>query len=79
MQKVPGFFTSIIDPARYKNIDSAFVVMHANVEFGNFLSALTQVSFVFAITANNLMIVWPILNATGFLVLYLLIFFLEKN
>ncbi len=67
MQKVPGFFTSIIDPARYKNIDSAFVVMHANVEFGNFLSALTQVSFVFAITANNLMIVWPILNATGFL------------
>jgi len=44
MQKVPGFFTSIIDPARYKNIDSAFVVMHANVEFGNFLSALGSVT-----------------------------------
>jgi len=28
---------------------------------------LTQVSFVFAITAKNLMIVWPILNATGLL------------
>jgi hypothetical protein len=35
--------------------------------FRGFLTVLTQVSFVFAITANNLMIVWPILNATGFL------------
>jgi uncharacterized membrane protein len=35
--------------------------------FRGFLTALTQVSFVFAITANNLMVVWPILNATGFL------------
>jgi len=43
MHKVPGFFTSIIDPTRYKNIDSVFVVMHANVEFGNFLSALGSV------------------------------------
>jgi hypothetical protein len=32
-----------------------------------FLTVLTQVSFVFAITAKNLMIVWPILNATGLL------------
>jgi len=32
-----------------------------------FLTVLTQVTFIFAITTNNLMIVWPILNATGFL------------
>ncbi len=32
-----------------------------------FLAAVTQVSFVFAITSNNLWIVWPILNATGIL------------
>lgn len=35
--------------------------------FRGFLTLLTQVTFIFAITANNLMIVWPILNATGFL------------
>lgn len=43
MQKFPGFFTSIIDPVRYKNIDSVLIVMHANVEFGNFLAALGSV------------------------------------
>lgn len=43
MQKFPGFFTSIIDPVRYKNIDSVLIVMHANVEFGNFLVALGSV------------------------------------
>jgi adenosylhomocysteinase len=43
MQKFPGFFTSIIDPTRYKNIDSVFVVMHANVEFNSFLTALGSV------------------------------------
>lgn len=32
-----------------------------------FLTVLTQVSFVFAISAKNLMVVWPILNTTGFL------------
>ncbi len=32
-----------------------------------FLTLSTQVTFIFAISANNLMIVWPILNATGFL------------
>lgn len=40
MQKFPGFFRSIIDPSRYKNIDSVLVVMHANVEIVDFLSAL---------------------------------------
>ena len=35
--------------------------------FRGFLTLLTQVTFIFAITAKNLMIVWPILNATGFL------------
>jgi hypothetical protein len=34
--------------------------------FRGFLTLLTQVTFIFAITAKNLMIVWPILNATGF-------------
>lgn len=43
MQKFPEFFTSIIDPLRYKNIDSVLIVMHANVEFGNFLAALGSV------------------------------------
>lgn len=43
MQKFPEVFTSIIDPARYKNIDSVLIVMHANVEFGNFLAALGSV------------------------------------
>lgn len=35
--------------------------------FRGFLTLLTQVTFIYAITAKNLMIVWPILNATGFL------------
>lgn len=35
--------------------------------FRGFLTLLTQVTFIFALTANNLMIVWPILNTTGFL------------
>ncbi|MEA9598315.1 hypothetical protein VC178_00210 [Polynucleobacter sp. AP-Sanab-80-C2] len=43
MQKFSGFFGAIIDPARYKNIDSVLVVMHANVEFVNFLAALGSV------------------------------------
>ena len=43
MQKFPGFFNSIIDPARYKNIDSVLIVMHANVEFDSFLTALGSV------------------------------------
>jgi len=44
MHKFPGFFSSIIDPTRYKNIDSVLVVMHANVEFNNFLTALGSVT-----------------------------------
>ena len=43
MQKFPGFFRSIISSDRYKDIDSALVVMHANVEFVNFLTALGSV------------------------------------
>ena len=35
--------------------------------FRGLLTLLTQVTFIFATTANNLMVVWPILNATGFL------------
>jgi adenosylhomocysteinase len=43
MQKFAGFFPSIIDPVRYENIDSVLIVMHANVEFNNFLGALGSV------------------------------------
>lgn len=32
-----------------------------------FLTAITQIAFLFAISANQLMIVWPILNTTGFM------------
>lgn len=44
MQKYSSFFSSIISPNRYKNIDSVLVVMHANVEFLNFLTALAGVT-----------------------------------
>lgn len=43
MQTFPGFFNSIIDPARYENIDSALIVVHANVEIDNFLNAIARV------------------------------------
>lgn len=32
-----------------------------------FLTAITQITFLFAISANQLMLVWPILNTTGFM------------
>lgn len=32
-----------------------------------FLTAITQITFLFAISANELMLVWPILNTTGFI------------
>jgi hypothetical protein len=32
-----------------------------------FLTAITQISFLLAISANQLMLVWPILNTTGFM------------
>jgi adenosylhomocysteinase len=44
MQKYPGFFSSIISPNRYRNVDSVLVVMHANVEFLNFLTALAGIA-----------------------------------
>ena len=43
MQRIPGFFNSIIKPDRYQNIESVLVVMHANVEFNNFLTAIEGV------------------------------------
>lgn len=44
MQKYPGFFSSIINSNRYRNVDSVLIVMHANVEFLNFLNALSDVT-----------------------------------
>ena len=44
-----------------------------------FLTVLTQVSFIFAISANNLMLVWPILNTTGFLGAVFAYFFLGEK
>lgn len=43
------------------------------------LTLLTQVSFMFAITSSDLLIVWPILNATGFLGAVFAYFFLSEK
>ena len=43
------------------------------------LTVLTQVTFIFAITAKNLLVVWPILNATGFLGAVFAYFFLGEK
>jgi hypothetical protein len=37
------------------------------------------VTFIFAITAKNLLVVWPILNATGFLGAVFAYFFLGEK
>ena len=47
--------------------------------FRGFLTVVTQVTFIFAITANNLLVVWPILNATGFLGAVFAYFFLGEK
>lgn len=49
---------------------SAFIFPKKQLSYGGFylrgfLTAATQVSFVFAISSNELSIVWPILNTTG--------------
>ena len=44
-----------------------------------FLTVVTQATFVFAITANNLLVVWPILNATGCLGAIFAYFFLGEK
>lgn len=43
------------------------LLSHGEFYFRGFLTLLTQITFIIAITAKNLMIVWPILNTTGFL------------
>lgn len=43
------------------------------------LTVVTQVTFILAITGKNLMIVWPILNATGFLGAVLAYIFLGEK
>lgn len=40
MREYTCFFESIIEPHRYKNIDSVLVVVHANVDIDSFLTAL---------------------------------------
>ena len=47
--------------------------------FRGFLAVVTQVTFIFAITANNLLVIWPILNATGFLGAVFAYFFLGEK
>ncbi|QWD97089.1 hypothetical protein [Polynucleobacter sp. MG-6-Vaara-E2] len=42
-------------------------ISHAGFYLRGFLTVVTQVTFIFAITAKNLMVLWPILNSTGFL------------
>lgn len=41
------------------------VISYKRFCFRGILTLITQISFVFAIESNNLMSVWPILNATG--------------
>lgn len=47
--------------------------------FRGFLTVVTQVTFIFAITANNLLVIWPILNTTGFLGALFAYFFLGEK
>ena len=44
-----------------------------------FLTILTQLTFIQAITTNNLIIVWPILNATGLIGAFLAYIFLGEK
>jgi hypothetical protein len=44
-----------------------------------FLTAITQLSFVIAISANNLLLVWPILNTTGFMGAFFAYLFLGER
>ena len=49
MQGPSSFFQSIIDPVRYKDVDSVIVVIHAGVEVDNFLQAISQFARIAAV------------------------------
>jgi len=55
-----------------KGIFSIFAFPRNHLSLGGFylrgfLTAITQLSFIFAISSKELMLVWPILNTTGFM------------
>lgn len=52
---------------------------HSGFYFRGLLTVITQVTFIFAIAADNLMNVWPILNAAGFLGAIFAYFFLGEK
>lgn len=67
-----------------QRISNVFIFPRQYLSFMGFylrgiLAAVTQVSFVFAITSNNLLIVWPILNATGILAAIFAYLFLREK
>ena len=53
MQGPSSFFQSIIDPVRYKDVDSVIVVIHAGVEVDNFLQAISQIARIAAVIPKN--------------------------
>lgn len=53
MQASSSFFHSLIDPMRYKEIDSVIVVIHAGVGIDCFLGAISQFSRIAAVIPKN--------------------------
>ena len=53
MQRPSSFFQSIIDPLRYKDVDSVIVVIHAGVEVDNFLRAISQFARIAAVIPKS--------------------------
>lgn len=53
MQGPSSFFQSIIDPVRYKDVDSVIVVIHAGVEVDNFLQAISQFARIAAVIPKS--------------------------
>lgn len=53
MQGPSSFFHSIIDPLRYKDVDSVIVVIHAGVEVDNFLQAISQFARIAAVIPKS--------------------------
>jgi adenosylhomocysteinase len=53
MQGHSSFFQSIIEPLRYKDVDSVIVVIHAGVEVDNFLQAISQFARIAAVIPKS--------------------------
>jgi adenosylhomocysteinase len=53
MHESSSFFHSLIDPLRYRGIDSVMVVIHASVEVERFLEAISQFSRIAGVIPKN--------------------------